>query len=570
MAMPSLLNDRRKRVFYRLLANGVAQSVAAIAMALLMQRAFDQMIRAETPPKWLDIAYFGGGMLAVVVANGWLRWRGHVDAEYFGQSYIHAVRLQLFRHITRIGENGSRHLSRGALMLRFVGDMNALRNWVSLGLARLLVNGLAVFLTIVVLLFIEPVIAVAIAVACLLAAVFAGSLGPQIRLATVHSRRRRGRLAAMVSDRISQLGVIETFGREASEYKRLKKLSQKLFSSLVRRAHAIGLLRAYSEVSAAAASIFALLVGFALLRTSDATLGAVVSAMVVAGMLGTRLQDLGRVYEYWNTATVARHKIMQIMALPAPHRGRHRRNQKRLKAGPGRIVVRDIAYKDVVTNVSIMIEPGEKIAVIGNNGSGKSTFVGLVGGMLQPDQGEITIDEQGLSSCRWSDIRRTFAMVSPDLQLLRGTLRLNLTYGAALVTPERLAEVLMQCRLTDFVAGLSEGLDTRVIDRGALFSHGERARFVLARALLCEPKILLLDEAESNLDGETQHAIMDVIEAFQGTVIYITHNFHHAARASRVLQFVDGHLAADGAPTAVLEDFLKSDPPPPRHLKAIP
>lgn len=552
MAMPILLSDKRRWVFIRLLANGVAQALAAIAMAMVMKHAFDRLIDTAARPGALEIAGFGGAMAAVVLANGWLRWRGHVDAEYFGQSYVHALRLRLFRKITRLGESGARQLSRGALMLRFVGDMNALRNWVSLGLARLLVNGLAVALTIAVLAFIEPVIAAAIAVACLLAALLAGSLGPRMRQATKHSRRRRGRLAAMVADRISQLGVIESFGREAREYRRVKKLSQKLFHSLVRRARTIGLLRAYAEASATAASIFALLAGFVLLQTSGATPGAVVSAMVVAGMLGSRLQDLGRVYEYWNNAKVARRKIEQIMELPNPHRRRHRNSQKPLRAGPGLIELRGVGYRDIIAGVSAHIEPGEKIAVVGDNGSGKSTFLALLGGILPPDSGRVTLDGQNLDRVRWADLRRAFAMVTPDLQLLRGSLRLNLTYGAGTVSPEHLAQVLEQTRLSDFVAALPNGLDTRVVERGGGFSHGERARLMLARALLCRPQILLLDEVESNLDAETQNTIMDIVEAFDGTVVFITHNINHAARAGRVLQFAGGALRADGPPAAVL------------------
>ena len=125
--------------------------------------------------------------------------------------------------------------------------------------------------------------------------------------------------------------------------------------------------------------------------------------------------------------------------------------------------------------------------------------------------------------------------MSPDLPLLRGSLRLNLTYGARNAGENEIAEVLQACRLGPLVERLPKGLDTRLSENGDGLSTGERARIAIARAVLARPHVLLLDEAEANLDRLAREALDNLIEGFPGTVVFITHDAAHVARAGRIL-----------------------------------
>ncbi|MCG8400597.1 MAG: hypothetical protein MJA84_03265, partial [Firmicutes bacterium] len=254
MPLPPVLSGRRRLRFAYLVANGIAQAGVAVATAMLVKNGFDQMIGSDAGLPLGEMALFAGGLCLAILGGAWLRWRGHLDAEQLGQGYVHSLRLRLFKHLARIGSDGARQMSRGAIVLRFVGDLTAIRQWVSHGLARLTVSGLAAVLAIVALAFVEPVVALAVGIAVAVAAGLALSIGPHLRDTTRESRRRRGHLAAQLNDRVSNLAVIEAFGQEAREKKRFERLSTKLRRSLIARARVIGLLRALSEASATFAS----------------------------------------------------------------------------------------------------------------------------------------------------------------------------------------------------------------------------------------------------------------------------------------------------------------------------
>jgi ABC-type multidrug transport system fused ATPase/permease subunit len=554
MALPRVLSGQRRTLFGFLVANGICQAGVAVISALLVKNGFDSLVTSEAPLTLHKALYFGGGLMAAILFGALLRWRGHLDAERLGQAYVHAVRVTLFRHVARIGADGARQMSRGAIMLRFVGDLTALRQWISLGLARLTVSGLATVLAVAALSLIEPVIAIAVAIALVVAATVALGIGPHLRVRTREARRHRGRLAAMLNDRISRIGVVEAFGQESRERKRFARLSRQLRNSLVHRARMIGLLRALSEASASFAGMCALFVGAVQVGLGQASPGSVVAAMVVAGLLAPRLQDLGRVYEYWNGAQIARRKQEELLRLKPVGRSAAKGESATLGTGPGRLQLRGVSREGIVEALDVVIEAGERVAVVGANGSGKSTLLRIIAGIVHPDEGEVLLDGQDISKCRWEEVRAAFAFVSPDLPLLRGSLRLNLTYGAKTPPIELVRKVIADCRLEPLIERLPDGIESRISENGEGLSTGERARIALARALLVESRVLLLDEAEANLDREALQALDQVTNAFKGSIVFVTHDLARAARADRILHLEAGHIAANGSPAALLKE----------------
>ncbi len=558
MSLPPLFDGERRRQLVYLLANGLGQAAAAVATALLVRQGFDELvIRSSATLDGSGLVSLTLGMLSATLLTAWLRWRGNVDAESLGQGYIHSLRLHLFLHLTRIGADGARQMSRGALMLRFVGDLTALRNWVGLGIARLLVSGLAMIMALIVLMVIEPVIGVAVAVAIVLTGALMLLLGARLRSRTREARRRRGRIAALINDRIANLGVVESFGQEQREIKRVQRASQKLRQAMIQRARSIGLLRALSEASAGFAALSALTVGAFQVTGGYATPGTVVSAMVVAGLLAPRLGDLSRVYEYWTAAAIAREKQLQLLQLPPVGRPLEPGGDAPLAPAAMRhIQLRRVSREPLFRSINLTIAAGERVAVIGPNGAGKSTLLRILSGLLEPDQGQVLLDGEPIQSCRWSDVRGTFAMVSPDLPLLRGSLRLNLTYGASRANDAAIAEVVKICQLEGLLQRLAKGLDTRLAENGAGLSTGERSRIALARALLARPAVLLLDEAEANLDAAARQALQQAIRSFVGTVVFVTHDLSQVAEAGRVLVVRESEIRSVSTSEILAEPHL--------------
>ena len=553
MSLPRILSGRRRMTFAALVANGIGQALIATVTALLVQRGFDSLV---TAPADLDLAtttLLAGGMLVTILATAWLRWRAVLDGERLGQSYVHAVRMRLFRHITSIGAGGARQMSNGALMLRFVGDLTALRNWVSLGLSRLTVSALATLVALGALAIVEPVIAVTVGIAVAGAAAITFTMGPRLRAKTREARQHRGRIAALINDRIAHIGVVETFGQERREMRRVRRVSRKLRTALIDRARVIGLLRALSEASAGFASLCALLVGALQVSTGQATAGAVVAAMVVAGLLAPRLSDLGRVYEYWNGAAIAREKQLQVLRLQPAGRSLAWKGREPMPPAVERIELRNVSLGPVFADVDLAIQAAERVAIIGPNGAGKSTLLRVISGIVEPDEGTVYLGANDIRTRRWTDVRKAFAMVSPDLSLLRGSLRLNLTYGARGAGEAEIENALRACRLESLVERLPAGLDTRLSGNGNGLSTGERARIAIARAVLARPQVLLLDEAEANLDRPAREALDDLIDNFAGTVVFVTHDAARVARADRILAIRAHRVVPMTVPEAICE-----------------
>ncbi|MGE5097122.1 MAG: ATP-binding cassette domain-containing protein [Betaproteobacteria bacterium] len=543
MALPRVLEGERRGLFARLVLNGILQAAGAVATALLVHRGFDRLVLQGHAANVQAATALAAAFIAAILGTSWLRWRSGVDAERLGQDYVHAMRMRLFRHATTLGGDGTRQMSNGVMMLRFVGDLTAIRNWVSLGLARLIVDGLGIAIALAVLAVVHPVIAAAVTVSVLAAAAVVLAIGPSLRGRTREARRRRGRIAAIVNDRIARMNVVEAFGQEERELRRVERASSRLYKALVDRAWIASLLRALSEASAAFASMCALLVGSLQVAEGRATPGAVVAAMVVSGLLAPRLRDLGRVFEYWNAAAVARDMQARFLALRPMARPVQRNGKETVPEGASRIELRHVARPPVLADVSLAIEPGERVAIIGGSASGKSTLLRLIGGILQPAQGEVLLDGRDIRTYRWSELRCRVAMVSPELGLLRGSLRLNLTYGAGEVDESALARVVALCQLQPLVTRLERGLDTRLTGEGAGLSTGERTRVAMARALMARPSVLLLDETEAHLDRPAREALDALVESFPGTIVFVTHDPARAKRADRAFEARDGGVA---------------------------
>lgn len=543
MKLPALFSGSRRRDFALLIANGGIQAAGAVATALLVRSGFDGLIAQGAVADQQGALLIIAGLIGIAATNALLRYREHLDAERVGQSYVHALRTRLYRHLLRLGPGVATKMSRGAVTLRFVGDLTALRRWVSLGLARLLVGTLVIVLAVAALAIIEPVIALSVGAGVGTATLLGLGMGNRLGATTRDVRRRRGYLAGILTDRLAHLHLVQAFGQEQREIARFKNLSRRLRDAFLRRAGAIGLLRALADAGASTASLCALLVGSLLVAKGAASPGAVVAAMLVAGLLAPRLQELGRIYEYWTAAVIAREKQQQLLRLRPPRAGALARGGRDLPEGSGELVLRGVSLTELLPSLDLSIGPGERLCIIGENGAGKSSLLQVMAGLRRPDEGTVELNGQDLAVTDAKQVRQAVGLVSCDLPLLRGTLRFNLTYGAPTASDAALAEVIERCDLAGLLARLPQGLNTRTSELQTRFSAGERMRIALARGLLMKPRVLLLDEMEAHLDAEGVRALDKVIRDFEGPVIFITHHRERARLASQVVTLTAGQPA---------------------------
>jgi len=547
--LPHVLKGLRTVLFVRLVANGLAQAAAAVATILLVRFIFDDMLHADQPTRGGVLALTGGGLLATSWLIAWLRMVERIDAERMGQDYAHKVRLLLFDRLGSATPRVLQQRSGGAVMLRFVGDLTALRKWVSLGLARVTVTGLTATLALLALSAVNWVLALAVGVSLAFGLLRNLGMGLEIKSKEMEARRRRGHLAANIHEKITAAAVVQAFGQTDRERRRLARQSRRLKFAMVARARTIGWMRVVTEGATGAAVAFVLFLGVQEVSSGRTSAGGVAAAMAIVGVLAPAIQGLGRVHEYYQSAQVSRKKILEFLKTLVlsidPHAGTD------LLPGPGRLEFDGVCLGETIQGVSGLVRPGRRVALVGPNGAGKSTLLALADRLVDPDSGRVLLDGQDLAKHSLSSVHRAIGMVSADLPLLRGTVAKNICYRWPDAPAEEVNRVCGLCGVTEVLENLPEGDQTRLQEGGSNLSFGQRQRIALARALLGNPVLLLLDEADANLDEEANLLFDRLLAEFRGTVLLVSHQAARIAGVDEIWYMEDGRLIETGPPATM-------------------
>ncbi len=550
MTRPALFAGRRARLAGRILLVGLAQAAVTVALALLLRHSFQALSAA--PGAGLGSTQLAGvsAVIALIAAAAYLRMQERVSAERLGQHYVRSLRKVLYDQLQGLDPRTRQARPGGTFFVRFVGDLGAVRQWISLGLARLAVAGISTGISLAALATLN--VAVAMAAGCLLLAGSAASLftGRLLGGAARESRRRTAHLANNIGEKIAAMEVVQLFGQGRRERRRVLRQSRRLATAMIRRARLAGLLRGISEATGALALAGTLLVGLNEFAHGRADTGTVVAAMTIVGLLAPAMRSLGRALEYWHGYQVAVEKIDGFLGLPrrlaAAGRG------IALPPGPPDIRIENVSLGDALHDFSGRVEPGQTVAIVGPNGAGKSTLLSLLCRQSAPSSGRITIGGQDLAATALSSIRAAIGVVSPDLPLLRGTVRSNILYRRPDASERELRRVCRLCGIDRLAEELPAGLETRVHEKGSNLSLGQRHRIALARALVGRPQILLLDEADNSLDFQAGKIIDRILQGFDGTVLMVTHRLERLASCDELWHIAGGRLVEHGPATAVL------------------
>lgn len=543
MDLPRILEKRRSTWLIRLVLNGLAQAGAAVIIALLIKFVFDHIITANGSQATESLAWVAVGLALAALFVAWLRMTEYTDAERMGQDYVEQVRMLLFDSLRNSAVRTTQKRSRGGVMLRFIGDLTVFRRWVSLGVARLIVGGVSIAGATFALSFVNGILALAAGSMLLVGGVVVLAQGKRMQAAVREARRRRAQLAANINEKVSALAVMQVFGRSDRERQRVANQSRHLKEAMVDQARVTGQLRGITEATAALTASAVLILGALEVITGQVTPGTVVAAMSIVGLLTPPLRDLGRVYEYWQGTIVAREKLLDFINTPAPPP--ELPGAQDLQPGPGRLEFKELSLEGLHA-FSAVAEPHQTIAIVGPNGAGKSTLLLAVTRLIQPQSGAILLDGQDLMACSLASVRRAISMASPDLPLTRGTVEDNLRYRWQQAPDEEVTKVSAFCALDEIIKTLPNGMKTRINDAGVNLSLGQRQRIALARALLGEPTVLLLDEADANLDPQAGAVLRRILEEYHGTILLVTHRLEYAARADVIWHLQDGRLIESG------------------------
>lgn len=564
--LPALAVGRRGRWLVRLIAAGLLRSSAAVLIVLALRGVVDRQAAGQSMPLGTTAALLGAMALAVAV-TALLRWRETIDAEALAQHYIAQVRSRLFRRLGALSPQQAQRRSRGGVLLRFVGDAQALRGWVGQGVARLATASATLAVLWIALLGMAPGAAAMVAAAWAACALIAWRGLPALRGATAQARRRQAQMAASVCDRIATLPVWQLAGRQEAERRRLLRQSRRLRRALRCRAEQRGRLRALVQLAAGGTAVIVLAHAAVWLQTGG--LGTALAAAALGGLMAGPLREVGRAVEAWSAAQVARQRVLEFLGPPVadgradprpPGRGAEGEpavdgpRRPRPAAQRGRrpaLALWDVAvHGGRLGPLSAQVARGRRVALLGAHGSGKSTLLAVAAGLIVPDQGTVWLGETALRDLPAAERRRRVALVAPELGVLRGSVLKNLRGHDPRAPASAVEAAVLASGLHELWADWPRGAATRVRDGGVNLSHGARRAVQLARALAGRPALLLIDDAQASLPGDPRETLAALIASFPGTLVFATVAPALAELADEVWRIEGGRLVDETARTA--------------------
>lgn len=542
-ALPKVMGEGRGRSIYLLIALALGQAIATGTAAFATRDVFAAFRDTSTALPIVALGLVAGAGLAI----GGLRFYERVVAEKVGQHYAASLRIMLFKHMARVSARDIAARRNGSLALRFVGDLTAVRGWVSMGLARMLSALVVLPVATGVLFYMNSEIGLAATVPIVIGLLISTLLGPRLGPAHKRLRARRARLAADMSERIPHAPELRLLGRIQIETHRIKGRTDSLVAAALERAKGAALLRAIPDAVSgiAAASVFWVAL------QSRLPAAEVAGALAAVGLMIQPMRDLAGVWDRHRAWRNARQKCEALLDMPKLDIDRSQ--EASVVDTPANLSFVDVSA-GALRDINVTALPGQKIGVIGANGAGKSTLLSLAAGLEHPEAGHVTFGDVSPTSLTTRERREMIALIGARSPILKGSLRRALTMGVQ-GRPEDV-DILAQAEvfgLGKVIARLG-GLDGTVAEGGRNLSAGEIRRVLLTRTALSKPKLMLLDEPDDALDHEGPTLVQALVEGCDATTILITHNMQIAMMMDMLWVVEDGRIVQMGPPDMVLVD----------------
>ncbi|MEQ8420688.1 MAG: ABC transporter ATP-binding protein [Arenibacter algicola] len=470
-----------------------------------------------------------------------------VQAQYL----ISELRAQVQKKVLSLPIRFFDNAKSGALVSRIMSDVEGVRNLIGTGLVQLVGGSITAIGALVYMLWISPSMTFFTFIPLAIFAFIALKAFKIIRPIF----RNRGKINAEVTGRLTEtlsgIRVIKGFNAEEQETKVFESGVELLFQNVKKSLTATAFMTSSSTFLIGIATTGIMGIGGYKIMYEGLSLGDFLSFTFVLGIMIAPIVQMSNIGSQLTEALAGLDRTEELMNM-VPEANEEERTII-LEKIKGDIAFNDVSFayeedKDVLHNVSFEVQSGNVVALVGSSGSGKSTIAGLAATFLNPLSGTITVDGQDLSKVDLSSFRRNLGVVLQDEFLFEGTIRENIMFPRPNATEEEVLKAVKAAYVDEFTDRFEKGLDTLIGERGVKLSGGQRQRIAIARAVLANPKILILDEATSNLDTESEALIQKSLATLtEGrTTFVIAHRLSTIRKANQILVIEDGRIAEKG------------------------
>ncbi|MDX1502373.1 MAG: ABC transporter ATP-binding protein [Thermoanaerobaculia bacterium] len=526
----------------------VISRLAGLVLPATTKVLIDEVIGKNRPELLLWIAVAAGGAAAVQSVTSFSL---SIVLGAAAQRAINDLRIRIHRHVMRLPVRFFEERKSGELISRILSDAEGVRNLVGTGFVQL-VGGLMTSSFALAIMFWLNWRLTLVTVILLLAfgAVMAFGF---LRLRPIF--RERNQLNAELTGRLNEaLGgvrVVKAYTAEKREERIFASKAHKLLRLVIKSVIGVSAITSLSTLIFGLVGVAMSILGAREVLAGRMSIGDIFMFVVFTGMMVTPLIQMSAIGTQITEAFAGLDRVREILEEKTEDAAdRDRAPVERIQ---GRIELRDVTFSykpgvPVLQGVSFVSEPGTTTALVGHSGAGKSTVIGLVMGFRRPDSGVVLVDGRDLTGLRLRDYRRQLAVVLQDDFLFDGTVAENISYSRPGATREELEEAGRLARCDEFVLGFPDGYDTVIGERGIKLSGGQRQRLTIARAILADPRLLILDEATSSLDSENELLIQQGIRALKRgrTTFVIAHRLSTIRNADQILVMRQGRIVEQG------------------------
>lgn len=469
-----------------------------------------------------------------------------------GQRIVRTMRTDVFRHLQTLSHSYFENQQTGKIISRVISDIDSIEHVLTGGIEELFASVLTLIGISAILFYVNPELTVFALIPIPFLILNTLGFGTNMRRIYLRVREQMGELTARLTDAISGIAVVKAFVREDYELKRFKEQVASYYHLNLRAIASWTAFLPLIGFTTGMGSVLILWFGGRLVMAGTLTVGELVAFNGYLTQFYQPVLVIARILFMLQRSLAAVERVYEVLDTKPDVTDRP--NAVQLSTVSGKVEMRAVSFgydpsSPVLKDISFQVQPGQTVALVGPSGAGKSTLVQLIMRFYDVTEGAILVDGRDIRDITLRSLRENIGMVLQDTFLFKGTARENIAYGRLDASEEEIVAAAKAAGIHDFLVSLPDGYDTELGERGVKLSGGQRQRISIARTLLKDPAILILDEATSAVDTEVEVQIQKALEQLMvgRTTFVIAHRLSTITNADQILVLKDGRLVEQGS-----------------------
>jgi len=505
------------------------------------------------------LLFLGASFLVMhTFGSGITMTHGYITTE-LGQRLVYDLRNQLYGHIQRFPLNYFENNKTGDIMSRLMNDVNSLEQAIVGPVISFITDMFKFSWIIYFCMKLDWQLTSILLIVCPFISLCTYNFGKRIRKIFRSLRQKTGDLNALIQDNISGIRVIASFAKEPEELERFRQKNFENYFLHVRILRLVHTLRPVVDLITEVGAVVVICFGGYKVLQGQLSAGTFVIFFPYLQMMYGPITGLTRFYNQIQRAIASTERVFEVLDTPADLKNAP--NAVDLPKVRGTVEFKNVHFTynhdhEVLSDITIKALPGQMIAFVGPSGSGKTTLTNLIPRFYDPSKGDIIIDDYNIKEVKLQSLRKQMAMVLQETFLFNDTVKVNIAYARSDASDEEIEAAARAANAHEFIVELTNGYDSLIGERGVKLSGGQKQRIAIARAILANPRILILDEATSSVDTETEQLIQNAIYRLvkNRTTFVIAHRLSTILHADLIVVLENGRVAETGHHQELLDN----------------